>query len=449
VARIVVVGAGVAGMAAAARLAKLGHQVVIVERRDRVGGAIGRVEANGFAWDTGPTFLALPAVVRDLFRKSGRPLERYLDLAMRPIARRHLFADGSCVDLPTGSRSAQTRAVDAGLGPGAGATWTAFVDAQADLWQQLRQQVLDDPNGGARLADRGVARSIGATTSLDRVLRGAFRDERLRAIAAASFTLSGSALKDLPAFAAVAPYVERTFGLWQPAGGMIQLVDALAVRLSERRVDVRLETPVLSLIWDASAQAVRGVETDGSAVEADAVVCAIDARRVLTQLLDARAAPRARRLFDKATPAIPAVVAHLGLSGDVPALPDETVIHGELELIVSTGGRAPAGHHAWTVRSRGASANEIVATLARHGVDVRGQVVERVERTASDVVDEVGGSPEGMAADGYRGYAGRAALIAPVAGLHLVGSSVHPGRGIAYAAWGAAHAAARIGRASG
>jgi UDP-galactopyranose mutase len=367
---------------------------------------------------------------------------------MRPIARRHVFADGSTVDLPTGSRGAQTRAIDAGLGPGFGTAWTAFVDAQAEVWQSLRRQVLDDPAGGARLAERAVAATVGGTGSLDRLLRRSLRDDRLRSMVAVSFELAGSAVRDVPAFGAVEPYVERTFGLWEPAGGMACLADVLATRLDERGVEVRPTTQAVRLAWDERLARVVGVETrDGTMLDADAVVCAIDARRVLADLLPALAAPRARRVFDQATPAIPSALVHLGLSGEVPALPPEVVLHGEPLVTVHTGGHAPTGQHAWTVQVRGSSTEDVVTTLARRGVDVRGQVVARVDRSAADVAGENAGSPYGLAWDGYRNYARRAALVAPVPGLHLIGASVHPGAGVAYAAWGAAHTAARIGPA--
>ena len=78
------------------------------------------VEPDGFSWDGGPTYTMLPAVVRDLFRKSGRPVERELDLVELDVLREHRFEDGSSVRLPGGSRAAQIAAVDelgAGLGP--------------------------------------------------------------------------------------------------------------------------------------------------------------------------------------------------------------------------------------------------------------------------------------------------------------------------------------------
>src|SRR6478752_10289908 len=117
-ARVVVVGGGFGGTAVAARLAKLRHQVTLVERRDRLGGAVGFVERDGFRWDSGPTSTALPAVVRDLFRKSGRPLERELELVPVEPMREHRWSDGTRLTLPSGSRAAQIDAVDEALGSG-------------------------------------------------------------------------------------------------------------------------------------------------------------------------------------------------------------------------------------------------------------------------------------------------------------------------------------------
>ena len=149
-ARVVVVGGGFGGMAVAARLAKLGHEVTLLERGPRLGGALVPVERDGFAWDGGPTYTLLPAVVRDLFRKSGRPAERELDLVELDVLREHRFADGTSVRLPGGSRAAQIQAVD-GLGPGLGTRWADHVQAYADDWEVLRREYLERPWDPAHL----------------------------------------------------------------------------------------------------------------------------------------------------------------------------------------------------------------------------------------------------------------------------------------------------------
>lgn len=446
VAEVVVVGAGVGGLAAAARLAKLGHQVTVCERTDRPGGCLRAIETKGFRWDAGPTSTTLPAVLRDLFRKSGRPIERYVDLRLRTPARRHIFEDGSSVDLPTGTRSQQVEAVEAGLGAGSGQRWADFVDRQSPVWDTLRREVLDKVDGGARLSDRAVRRALHRKTSLAKVLRSTFRDERLQAMAAHRFLLTGSSLKDVPSYAAVDPYVERSFGVWSIPSGMATLTQALVTRLDERDVDIRYATDVREIL--TAADRVSGVETHaGERIPADVVVTDIDPRRVLTGLLDYGAVARGpQQTFASATPAIPPAVTHLGLLGDVPALPEEIVLHGEPLLVLTTAGSAPAGQAAWTVWRAGSADEDVLSVLAERGVDVRDKVVTRIDRSPHDLIAETGSVPYGFASAGWRSNAARAALSNPVKGLQMMGAGMHPGASIPYVVWGAAHVAARIGK---
>ena len=140
-ARVVVIGGGFGGLASALRLAKLGHDVTLVEERE-LGGALVPVTADGFTWDVVAHTL-LPAVVRDLFRKTGRPLEKELDLVQLDCVREHWFADGSSLVLPAG-RAAQLRAFDT-LGPGLGQPWLDHVQSYADDWEALRRGYLEVP----------------------------------------------------------------------------------------------------------------------------------------------------------------------------------------------------------------------------------------------------------------------------------------------------------------
>ena len=89
--RVVVVGGGFGGLASAVRLAKLGHEVTLLERSATLGGALATVAEGGYSWDAGPSSTLLPAVIRDLFRKSGRPVERELDLVQLDVIREHRF----------------------------------------------------------------------------------------------------------------------------------------------------------------------------------------------------------------------------------------------------------------------------------------------------------------------------------------------------------------------
>lgn len=434
-------------MAVAARLAKLGHRVTVCERNASAGGSLRAIEAAGFRWDAGASSITLPATVRDLFRKSGRPLERYVDLRLRTPARRHVFSDHTCVDLPMGTRGQQLAAVDAGLGSGAGRKWADFVDCQAAVWEVLRREVLDEPGNPERLSDGRVARSIGARTSLSRLLSRSLDDERLRLMVAYPFLLQGSDPAHVPAYGAVEAYVERSFGVWSVPCGLAALTDALVTRLAERRVEVRYSSPVDRI--EVSSGRVTGVRTaTGDRLTADVVVSDIDPRAVFGDLLTGGVARGERRLFAAAAPAIPPQVTHLGLAGVEPSLPEEVVFHGNPLLVLNTAaGSAPPGRQAWTVWCRGQAAEDPLTTLARRGVDVRSQVVTRVERSPQDLLAETGGSSYGLAWAGHRANARRAAAGNRVPGLFLLGAGMHPGASIPYVVWGAAHVAARIGKA--
>jgi phytoene dehydrogenase-like protein len=432
-ARVVVVGGGIGGTASAARLAKLGHQVTLVEASDRLGGAVGFLERDGYRWDTGPTTTALPAAVRDLFRKSGRPLERELDLVPVEPVREHRFEDGTVLAMPSGSRSAQLEAVDAALGGGLGEAWVDHVHGFAETWDVLRRAYLERPLE-PDLLDKTTRSVLLTRATLHRAVTRSLPDDRLRAVALLGTRMDGHDPRNVPQWMGMWSYVEQNFGVWTVPGGMGLLAQALTKRLAERRVDVRLGTTARDVVVaDGRAVAVR---TDDGSVEADVVVCAVDPRGLPTL------APHVRRTM----PAIPPVVCHLGLAGDVPDLPAEVVLHGDPTLVVRTSGAAPDGGRAWTVIGRGRLSEDVVLALARRGIDVRRQLRVRVDRSPRDQVEELAGSPYGTL------WQGRATIehmraAAPYAGVFAVGAHVAAGAGLPFVGLSAATVAERIGTA--
>jgi phytoene dehydrogenase-like protein len=441
VADIAVVGAGVGGMAAAARLAKLGHAVTVFEQQPTAGGRLRSVEKDGFRWDSGESATGLPAVLRDLFRKSGRPIERYVELTPVP-PRRHVFPGGLCVDLPTGSRAEQTRALDAGLGPGAGRLWTEFVDAQADVWDRFRRSPAGPDWDGSQPARRADLR-LPVRRSLRHLLSRALPDPRLRAVASHRWVLAGSDLQRVPALAAVDTYVERSFGMWRGPSGLGELRDALVLRLAERGVDVRYGSPVTSVAVRGGR--VTGVEVgDGARFAADVVVASIDPLVVFAELLGGRRS-RPARVFRGAPRVAPPAVVHLGLRGDdAGGSSGEVVLHGDPLVVVSAGGHAPAGHRALTVRMRRRTGEDVLSVIAERGLDVRADLVTRLERDPPGAAATDG---DDVAWDGWRAHLRRSAYAEPVAGLFVLGALLTPAATIPEVGWTAAHVAGRIGKA--
>jgi UDP-galactopyranose mutase len=433
-ARVVVVGGGFGGLASAVRLAKLGHDVTLLERSETLGGALAPVVEGGFAWDGGATSTLLPAVIRDLFRKSGRPVERELELVQLDLLREHRFEDGTTLALPAG-RAAQIAAFDA-LEPGLGRRWVDHVASYSDDWDVLRRHYLEVPWERDALP-REVAARLDSREMLHKRLRRTLRDERLRMVAGHPFVAEGHDPRNVPAWAGMTAYVEQRFGAWTVTGGMAAVATALTNRLVTRKVTVETGTAATDLVVrDGRVAAVR---TDAGDVAADVVVCAIDPRRLPTL------AGHVRRTM----PAIPPVVSYLGLEGDVPDLPHEVVLHGDPMLVVRPGGTAPRGGTAWTVHGRGRLAEDLLSALARHGIDVRSQVVTRLDCSPRALVERWGGSPMGVLWQGRGTVRQRLGPTTPIAGVYAAGAHATPGGGLPYVGLSAALVAQAIGPAVG
>ena len=168
--RVAVVGGGFAGLASALRLAKLGHEVTLIS--PDLGGALTPFEADGFSWDLASHTL-LPAVARDLFRKSGRPLEREFDLEPVEVIREHRWRDGTVFRLSGGSRAAQLSEL--------GQSWVDHVAPYGDVWEETRQHLFE---ARSAVLPRDLEKKLLSRTTLHRQIRRDMRDKHLRELAA-------------------------------------------------------------------------------------------------------------------------------------------------------------------------------------------------------------------------------------------------------------------------
>jgi phytoene desaturase len=503
VARIVVVGAGVGGLAVSARLAAQGHDVTVCEQSAAVGGKLGWFTRDGFGFDTGPHLLTLPAVYRDLFLKTGQALEESVDLVPVDPVRRYRFADGTVLDLPNVSRGRTTAALDAAFGTGAGEQWAALMDRGGQVWDATRGTFLESPVDGARtlLRESRRVRDLRAVAPWQ-TLRGLGRryldDPRSRMLLDRYATYTGSDPRRAPAALVTVPYVEQTFGSWYVRGGLHRLADALHQRVLDLRVSVRTDADVVRVITDGGHAA--GVElSDGERLPADVVVSDADAAHLYRDLVPGPEASGARRALSRTTPSLSGFVLLLALRGRTPDLPHHTVLFPsdydrEFDAVFGTGehrGRPcpvddpavyvsapddPAtrpddDHEAWFVLVNAprhspddpaggidwdapglahSYADRLLEVMASRGLDVRDRMLWREIRTPADLqrsTRSVGGSIYGTSSNGARAAFLRPSNRSPVPGLFLVGGSAHPGGGLPLVGMSAAIVAQQVGRA--
>jgi phytoene desaturase len=468
VSTVVVVGAGVGGLAAAIRLAHAGHEVTVLEAAETVGGKLGLLERDGFRFDTGPSLLTMPAVFQELFAATGGwPTGLELQ-RLDPIAR-YRFADGSTLD-STDDLEQMCRRLEA-WSPGSGADWRAFLGRAERIWEASKGPFLESALHGSRsLAALAVTRPTDLATlapgrSLRDLGRRHLRDPRLRLLLDRYATYTGSDPRRAPAALASIPFVEQAFGGWYVTGGLHRLADALLDRALEVGVSVRTGTRVVAI-----SDPVRGVTlADGAFLPADVVVANADAAHVYGDLV---ACPPAARKLARATPSLSGFVLLLAVEGRTPGLAHHNVLFpadydAEFDAVFGAParpvedptlyvsvppGQAPEGCAAWFVlvnaprhgTGRGAVdwrapglaegyADRLLDRLAARGLEVRDRLRWREVITPADLEQRtgaVGGAIYGSSSNGASAAFLRPANRSPVPGLFLVGGSAHPGGGL-------------------
>lgn len=322
---VVVVGGGLAGMAAAARLAKAGHPVELYEAAASLGGSWAPSEVDGLLVDAAPAVLGFPAPWRDLFRKSGRPLEAELErrgLALAPAtAARYRFADGTELMLPA-ERGAQHAALTRAYGTAVAVRWQELLDGLDRVWQRVRPLGLEAELRDRGQLDREVRRALRSRQTLAQLAAG-LDEPHLEAVVRSVAYRLGSAPELTPAWCAVELSVARKFGRWTvtatdggpDTGRSSVLVELLAARLALRRVPVHLGRRVTRV--HAEAGRVTAVSTaDGQRLPASAVVSTVDPWQLVDELAPAtsRSGRRARRRWRPA--GSPTVTHHRSSPGD-------------------------------------------------------------------------------------------------------------------------------------
>ncbi len=498
-AKVIVVGAGLGGLSAAARLGSQGHQVTVLEQADQIGGKLGLLRREGFAFDTGPSLLTLPAVYRDLFLKTGKPLEDEVNLTPVDPAAHYRFPSGLELDMPGVGAAWVSRAWTQALGEQAGQDWTAFHRRAAQIWDLTREPFLHSPLEGMRtllgLARKPAdVRTVAPWLSLRGLGRKYLHTPEQQMFLDRYATYTGSDPRRAPAALATVPFVEHAFGSWYIPGGLWQLGTAVADRATSHGVKILTSSPVERVLASPRVEGVR-LES-GETIPADVVVSGVEAAHLYRDLLPGPEGKEGRRSVAKASPSLSGFVLLLALRGRTPDLRHHTVLFPddydtEFDHVFGTGKQSgkpspvpdptvyisapddPAlrpddDHEAWFVlvnapRHDPAAgmdwdapglaetyAQQILAVMARRGLDVRERLLWKEIRTPADLernTRSTGGSIYGSSSNGARSAFLRPANRSPVPGLFLVGGSSHPGGGLPLVGMSAAIVAELIGKA--
>jgi phytoene desaturase len=291
--RVVVIGAGLGGLSAAAHLAGSGHDVTVLERSDIPGGRAGVIRSHGFTLDNGPTVLTMPDLLEEAFVAAGASMADHLTIKPVDPMYRACYPDGSTLYVRHG-REAMTEEIRRFAGDREAEAFGRFSDWLAQLYTaemgSFIDANLDSPLDLVKPWRDGLALlKLGGFGKLDKKVASFFDDPRLQQIFSFQSMYAGLAPYEALAIYAVITYMDSVRGVFVPEGGMHQMAAGLAAAVENAGVDIRYSSPV-SRIERGPNGAVRGVRLgagEGSeVVEADAVVCNPDLPVAYRELLD-------------------------------------------------------------------------------------------------------------------------------------------------------------------
>lgn len=319
---VVVVGAGLSGLAAALHLLGAGRRVTLVERDALPGGRAGRLVRGGYRIDTGPTVLTMPDLADEAFAAVGENLRDRVDLIPLHPAYRALFADGSGIDVHTDADAMEAE-VERFAGAEEAAGYRRLRGWLEKLYRaQLRRFIDTNFDSPLQLLTPDLARlaALGGFGRLDAGIGRHLRDERLRRVFSFQALYAGvPPARALAAYAVIA-YMDTVAGVYFPRGGMHALPQAMADAAADAGADLRFGQEVVRL--ERSGDRVTAVVTAHERIPCDAVVLTAELPAVYGLL---GRTPR-RPLRIRHAPS--AVVLHAGTDRTWPGLAHHTLSFG-------------------------------------------------------------------------------------------------------------------------
>ncbi|MEO6970105.1 MAG: phytoene desaturase family protein [Chthoniobacterales bacterium] len=475
--RVGIIGGGLGGLASACVLATRGHEVVLFERNDWLGGKAAILEQDGFRFDMGPTILTLPSVLRRIFAEACQDVDDVLDLIPLDPQWRSFFSDGTTLDLVKNEstmRETLTQFSSAETADG----YARFLALSKRIHRVSENWFFWRPLGG--LLDMFNARKMVQPGTLSDVLalrmgrtvagtvRSFVTDERVAQMVDHFTQYVGSAPDASPAVLCGIAHMQTSEGIWYPRGGTAAIPLALTKLAIEFGVEISINAPVKRI--STANNRVTGLELEtGAHLPFDAVISNCDAVRTHRELLGGVKKFEKRRSYE---PACSGVVLYLGLKKRPAQLLHHNFVfsrdpHEEFEFIYRKGEPAPdptcyvcapatsepevappggealyvlvhtpylRPHHDWKEmlpRYRRVILDKLRTTA---GLDLEPEIVSESALTPQDIHDRyrvLNGAIYGLASHGrFTGAFKPNNRSSDVQGLYLAGGAAHPGPGM-------------------
>ena len=270
---VVVVGAGLAGLSAALRLAGAGRKVTVLERESVPGGRNGLLNKDGYAFDTGPSVLTMPSLINDAFNCVGEDMKDWLELTPLTPLYRAFYADGSQLDVHANTAEMEAE-IAKHISSEEAAGYRRYVDFVTKLYKYEMNDFIDrNIDSPLNLLTPNLARliALGGFRRLSPKVNQFMKDPRLQKVYSFQAMYAGVSPQQALAIYAVIAYMDSVNGVFFPKGGMHAVPRALAAAAEKHGVVFKYNTTVTNVeVSNGRAKAV--ITESGERYECDAVI---------------------------------------------------------------------------------------------------------------------------------------------------------------------------------
>ncbi|EOA7277602.1 phytoene desaturase family protein [Enterococcus hirae] len=283
--KIIVIGAGVAGLSAAVRLQKLGYEVTLYEKDRQVGGKMNQIKTAGFTFDLGPTIVMMPEIYREVFEFCGKDSDDYIQMKKVDPMLKLYFNKEEPIEF-SNDLIELTKTLE-NISPEDTQGYFAFL---ADIYQRYTiakeafitksfRGFWDFYNPKSLWAGIRLRTFSDAYTSISKFVK----DDRLRKSLAFQTLYIGVSPYQGPSLYTIIPMIELFYGVYFIEGGMYTLATSLARLFEELGGKIVYETSVDEILIDNKIA--KGIRIGKEQVMADAIVCGADFPYAMKELI--------------------------------------------------------------------------------------------------------------------------------------------------------------------
>lgn len=290
--KVVVIGAGVAGLASAIRLQQAGYEVEIYEKEALPGGKMHRIEKDGYTFDLGPTIVMMPELYREIFELCGRDPDDYIPMERLDPMYRVYYNDAPDEPFDISSDLAQlTKTIESiseadmeGFFLYLHEIYKRFIVAKHNIIQRPFRKAGDFYN----FSMLKKALKLKTLDTADRFMSKYIRNERLKQLISFQTLYIGISPFRSPSFYTMIPMIQFMYGVWFIKGGMHTMARAMEKLFKELGGTVHYNRSVQEI--SLRGRKATGIIADGQHVPADLVVCNADFPYAMKNLVKDRAA---------------------------------------------------------------------------------------------------------------------------------------------------------------